>query len=169
MKKMIAVLYMYYVKNILRVKGFYYIFMPLLFLFVFTFIIFKINFKDEKCISNTFIIEDGKANELDLDINLNHGKNLGVISMEGKYRRGLIRRDIYFSYSKNGDDYIITSREVEVIHAIDSVDNNDLRRILPDFFIESGNKIRYTIQKQFDFGYMFSVNDRPIFLCLKKT
>lgn len=127
-----------------------------------------INDHKNGCTADTYIIEKGHSYDMLLDVNLSHGENTGVISVEGSYRNKLIRRDVYFSYMRDDDDYILKSTEVEIIEPINTITNSELKNILPDFFIFPEKKLRYTIRKQANNGYLFFVGSRPVLYCSPK-
>lgn len=98
-----------------------------------------------------------------LDISIFHISKTGVISMEGRGNGGVIRRDVYFTWEKSSNNYILTSSEVEIINAINTITNDELTKIMPGFYLFPGKKYGYTIKKQSNGGLIFYIGDRPVF------
>jgi len=147
------------------------------FLFLLNILIITLVIKDEfktkkqtlHCLSDiTLLFPQQKAN-ITLDINAMPSKNKGVMSIQGNYLSGddkkNIRRDIYFTWEKNDSVIIFNSSHINITKSIDNIKDVEIEYILPVFFAREGHKMRLTVKKQINNGYMFSVGSRPVFFC----
>ncbi|RXX88263.1 hypothetical protein DD587_32185, partial [Klebsiella pneumoniae] len=66
--------------------------------------------------------------------------------------------------TENKDSFQFTSVKIHEVNE-DSLPDNVLGDVLPDFFIYPNHKLNYTILKQGPRGFLFTVGNRPIFFC----
>ncbi|HGK4757392.1 hypothetical protein [Enterobacter cloacae] len=112
--------------------------------------------------------EDARAN-LTLDFMYTMQKQTGVIALSGTYFKNdkaiaSIRRDVSYLWTENKDSFQFTSVKIHEVNE-DSLPDNVLGDVLPDFFIYPNHKLNYTILKQGPRGFLFTVGKRPIFFC----
>ncbi|MEG6455324.1 hypothetical protein, partial [Enterobacter cloacae] len=112
--------------------------------------------------------EDARAN-LTLDFMYTMQKQTGVIALSGTYFKNekaiaSIRRDVSYIWTENKDSFQFTSVKIHEVNE-DSLPDNVLGDVLPDFFIYPNHKLNYTILKQGPRGFLFTVGKRPIFFC----
>ena len=112
--------------------------------------------------------EDARAN-LTLDFMYTMQKQTGVIALSGTYFKNdkaiaSIRRDVSYIWTENKDSFQFTSVKIHEVNE-DSLPDNVLGDVLPDFFIYPNHKLIYTILKQGPRGFLFTVGKRPIFFC----
>jgi hypothetical protein len=119
----------------------------------------------DKCSAEVLILHNNEIYNIELDISILHAENSGVISISGGRKGGVIRRDVYFTWESNLNSYILKSTEIEVIGAVNTIGNEELRKIIPDFYIFPGKKFIYSIKKQGNDGLMFYIGRRPVFFC----
>lgn len=106
---------------------------------------------------------------LTLDVVAIDSSKTGVMTLGGYVIkdniRKNVRRDIYFSWENHEDNYRLVSDHIKTVVAIDNVDEGVLDKILPPFFVYKDKKIFFTIKHQINGGYMFSIQERPVFFC----
>ncbi|WP_054177429.1 hypothetical protein [Citrobacter sp. CtB7.12] len=93
----------------------------------------------------------------------------GVVHIEGVQfldgvNKGIINRNIHFSYVKNNDNFILTSRYIRILKG-ESLGNDEIQRTFPAFYSAENSKVTYTISWQKNSGFMFSIAGTPRFFC----
>lgn len=124
----------------------------------------------EKCSSTIIAFHDDIQADITLDFMYNVNKKTGVLAINGTYSKnnkhlGSIRQDIAYLWTENKDNFLFHSVAVNKIISDESLSDEQIGLILPDFFIYPNKSISYTVQQQGPNDYMFSVGGRPVFLC----
>jgi hypothetical protein len=96
----------------------------------------------------------------------------GVLSMTGNLSKNdkpqsSVRRDILYSWTTQHNTYNIRSVQINKFKNLDTVSNEEMENILPDFYIYPEKHISYSFAKQGNGSYLVSVGKRPLFFCAK--
>lgn len=127
---------------------------------------------NEKCTANWVIFNDqGQAN-LTLDFMYNKNQKTGTVALSGTWKQNTkvykaIRRDIEYTWSENYNTLHLISNKINKFDIIDQVEDDKLALLLPDFYVFSGKKISYNIQKQRNHGFLFNISNRAIMYCAR--
>lgn len=126
---------------------------------------------DECSASVVIFHKDTRAN-ITFDFMYNQKKQTGVVSISGNYvqnnqPKGTIRRDVSYAWTENKDAYNFISTRVNKFENIETVPDDLIASVLPDFFVYPDKRINYLIQNQGDNGFLFLVGKRPIFYCAR--
>ncbi|EFA4954125.1 hypothetical protein RCU46_04930, partial [Escherichia marmotae] len=114
---------------------------------------------NEKCTANWVIFNDqGQAN-LTLDFMYNKNQKTGTVALSGTWKQNTkvykaIRRDIEYTWSENYNTLHLISNKINKFDIIDQVEDDKLALLLPDFYVFSGKRISYNIQKQRNHGFL---------------
>lgn len=97
-------------------------------------------------------------------------KKTGVVVLNGEYYKnnalvGAIRRDVSYIWTENKDVFHFTSVKVNKIIDDKAVPDEELSKVLPDFYVYPDKSISYSILPQGKHSFMFTVGKRPIFVC----
>lgn len=115
--------------------------------------------------------KDIRAN-MTFDFMYNEKKQTGVISISGNYSQnnhfqGTIRRDVSYVWTENKDTYNFISTRVNKFENIETVPDELIAMVLPDFYVYPDKRINYTIQTQGESGFLFLIGKRPLFYCAR--
>lgn len=122
------------------------------------------------CSATIFIYKDDIRANLTLDFMYTLQKKTGVVAVSGTYAQGdktigAIRRDVSYSWEENNDTFHFLSQKVTKIYDGESLPDEKISEILPDFFVYPDSTVHYSIINQGDKGFMFTVGKRPVFFC----
>lgn len=126
----------------------------------------------DQCTASVIVFyKDIQAN-MTLDFMYNQKKQNGVISISGSYTQnnrslGTIRRDISYAWTENKDTYNFISTRVNKFENIETLSDDRIAMVLPDFYVYPDKRINYSIQTQGDNGFLFIIGKRPIFYCAR--
>jgi len=107
-----------------------------------------------------------------LDFMYNERKQNGVISVSGNYTqgnhlKGTIRRDVSYAWTENKDTYNFISTRINKFENIETVPDELIALVLPDFYVYPDRRINYSIQTQGENGFLFLIGKRPLFYCAR--
>uniref|UniRef100_UPI001C70BF5D hypothetical protein n=1 Tax=Citrobacter freundii TaxID=546 RepID=UPI001C70BF5D len=129
----------------------------------------KINDAEECTASIVTYNKDYRAH-LTIDFLYTLEKKTGVMVLNGEiYNKGnfigSIRRDVSYIWSENQNVFHFTSIKVHKIIDSPKLSDQILSEILPDFYVYPDKIISYSILPQGKGGFMFTVGERPVFIC----
>lgn len=119
------------------------------------------------CRSNIAVMRDNQV--LFVTLFFNEGKDQGTVELSGytimkSGDRKIINRTITFATVREGRKVALKSLAVTKL-ANETMDNKDLDKFLPDFFINKGEVFRMTkVQKQQDYTILYTFGI-PIYFC----
>jgi len=124
------------------------------------------------CAATTIIYHNNVRASMTLDFMYTLQGQTGVLAVNGSYfiddkLAGSIRRDVYYKWTENKDTFRFQSEKVNKIISDDSISDEDLAEVLPDFYVYPGKNITYSIVPQGANSFMFTVGKRPVFLCYR--
>lgn len=126
----------------------------------------------EECTASVVVFyKDIRAN-LSFAFMYNQKKRAGVISVSGNYiqnnqPKGTIRRDVSYAWTENKDTYNFISTRINKFENIETVPDNLIAMVLPDFYVYPDKRINYSIQTQGADGFLFLIGKRPLFYCAR--
>lgn len=125
---------------------------------------------NEKCSSTIIAFHDDVRADLTFDFMYNLKIGRGVLAINGTYTKnnehiGSIRRDVTYSWTENNNNFQFHSLKINKIISDESLSDQQIALILPDFFVYPDKDISYSVQSQGPNDFMFSVGDRPVFVC----
>lgn len=150
-----------------------------LFLFVMgTVLSWAYNVKKEKgqdtevCSASVVVYHDNVRANLTLDFMYALKNQTGVVTVNGTYSKddkvvGAIRRDVSYIWTENKDSFNFTSVKVNKIINDDSISDELISELLPDFYIYPEKNVVYSVLPQGEDSFMFTVGKRPVFLCYR--
>ncbi|MDS4039466.1 hypothetical protein RKI04_24940 [Citrobacter amalonaticus] len=123
------------------------------------------------CISRMVYVQGAITQHVTLNFIFDNDNTSGVVHIEGVQflggvNKGIINRNIHFSYVKNDDNFILTSRYIRVLKG-ESLGNDEIKRSFPAFYSTENSKIDYTISWQKNSGFIFLIAGTPRFFCEK--
>lgn len=130
------------------------------------------HYNEEKCTASLIVFyEDTRAN-LTLDFMYNLKEHRGVVAVSGNYIKnnrpaGNIRRDVSYTWTENKDTYNFTSTMVNKVKNIETLSDDIIALVMPDFYVYPQKYINYSIQNQGDSGFLFTIGKRPLFFCAR--
>ncbi|WP_054178738.1 hypothetical protein [Trabulsiella odontotermitis] len=135
----------------------------------FTFQVEKI-YKPERCSAPVRIYSGNVSAYLVLDFMYSTNNNTGVVSVSGTYREnnkvvGTVRREVAYSWTENKNEVRLHSTSINKMSNDESLPDNVMDDILPDFYVYPDKNITYSILPQDEKGFLFTVGQRPIFFC----
>jgi hypothetical protein len=94
----------------------------------------------------------------------------GIVSVSGNFYQdkkisGTLRRKIPFTWSGTLDYVQLRSGTVMKSKIDDTVPDDLLEQVLPDFYVFSNKSIDYTISREGKTGWLFIIGQSPKFLC----
>lgn len=122
--------------------------------------------KQFSCVTHLIIHKDNKSVSIDENYTF-RGKD-GVIETSGIFTdsdgtKTAISRKFDFSYTRQGNEYTLLSNE--------SIEDRQqwmlLGSLIPDFFVLRNRGVTVTIKQQKHDGYVFLMDDVPIYYCEK--
>lgn len=124
----------------------------------------------EACLASVIVYNNDSHANLTIDFMYTQEKKTGVIVLNGEYYKnnalvGVIRRDISYVWTENKDIFHFTSVKVNKIIDDKTVPDEELSKVLPDFYVYPDKSISYSILPQGKHSFMFTVGKRPIFVC----
>lgn len=124
------------------------------------------------CTATTVIYHNNVRASLTLDFMYTLKTQTGVVAVNGSYFKddklaGSVRRDVAYKWTENQDSFSFHSEKVNKIISDDSVSDEDMADVLPDFYVYPGKSITYSILPQGANSFMFTVGKRPVFLCYR--
>ncbi|MGY5957569.1 FidL-like membrane protein [Kosakonia sp. BK9b] len=123
--------------------------------------------------SATIVVFHGDARaDLTLDFMYTPHEKKGVVSVSGTYAQGVhqqgnIRRDISYSWTDNKDIYHLKSSVIHKFANVESLPDEIIAQMLPDFYVYPQKQITYSIHNLGNDGFVFSIGKRPIFYCTR--
>lgn len=107
-----------------------------------------------------------------IDFLLIQNDGTGVVTVSGTYFKnekkiGVIRRSINFEWAKHDHVYSLSAVGIRKSERDESLSDNDLKQLLPLFFIQHGGNIDFIVNRDSDGGYIFANGIRPLFFCEK--
>jgi len=128
-------------------------------------------FKNEKIYCTGDLVAHRNNEVVKVNITYNLSNNLGNIDMVGELYRnnkitGTISRNVTFHYIKNDFNYRLTSESINT-NSMDTLSNDILKEYMPDFFIQSNQKLSLNIKAIKSGGWMISTNSVPFLMCNK--
>jgi hypothetical protein len=126
----------------------------------------------EVCSASVVVYHNNIRANLTLDFMYNLNEQAGVVTVNGTYSKddkviGAIRRDVSYIWTENKDSSSFTSVKVNNIINDDSVSDEAISELLPDFYIYPEKNVVYSVLPQGSDSFMFSVGKRPVFLCYR--
>lgn len=129
--------------------------------------------RDTELCSTSIIVyyKDIRAN-LTLDFMYTLKKQAGIVAVSGTYAKndrviGVIRRDVSYIWTENKDSFHFFSVKVNKLANNESISDDAISEVLPDFYVYPEKSINYSILTQGQKGFMFTVGKRPIFFCAR--
>lgn len=125
-----------------------------------------------KCTAPVTLFSRSTITHLNLDIMIDQEKHTGIITLSGSINEeaiqtGKLRREILFSFTRDHDTYRMTSTKIVKFSNIDTLSNDYLATLLPDFYLYPDRFISYAFVRQGDKGYMISIAKQPILFCAR--
>ncbi|AVL79297.1 hypothetical protein M0J30_004511 [Klebsiella oxytoca] len=129
----------------------------------------KIHHKEE-CTASLVVFKDNTQTNLTLNFMYSLAEGKGTVAVSGSYLdggklQGHIRRDVIYDMVKNHETHHFHSREINRYGNIDSVSDEFLATILPDFYVYPDEKISYIISKQNEHSFLIKIGSRPLLYC----
>jgi len=135
--------------------------------------VFMHKYNDKQECTSSFVVfyKNARANiTLNFMYSLNN-KN-GIVAVSGTYLednklKGRIRRDVAYDWNENQDSYHLHSTRINKIEIIETLPDELLANILPDFYVYPDENISYSILNQGAHGFLFTIGQRPLFYCAR--
>lgn len=126
----------------------------------------------EACSASIVVYHEDARAHITLDFMYSMKTQTGIVAVSGTYYEndkvtGVIRRDVSYVWTENKDSFHFTSLNILHVNDDESLPNDVISDVLPDFFVYPNKKLNYSITKQGPKGFMFSVGKRPIFFCAR--
>ncbi|MBT1885902.1 hypothetical protein [Enterobacter mori] len=126
----------------------------------------------EACSASIVVYHENARANITLDFMYTMKTQTGIVAVSGTYYKndkvaGVIRRDVSYVWTENKDSFHFTSLNIQHVNDDESLPNDVISDVLPDFFVYPNKKMNYSITKQGPKGFMFSVGKRPIFFCAR--
>jgi hypothetical protein len=126
----------------------------------------------EICSASIVLYHNNVRANVTLDFIYSLETQTGVVSINGTYAqddtvKGVIRRDVSYTWTENKDALHFYSVKVNKIFNDNSVSDEDLAEVLPDFYVYPEKSITYTVLPQGKNSFLFTVGKRPVFLCYR--
>lgn len=136
---------------------------------IYNFVNDKIHHKEE-CTASLVVFKDNTQTNLTLNFMYSLAEGKGTVAVSGSYLdggklQGHIRRDVIYDMVKNHETHHFHSREINRYGNIDSVSDEFLASILPDFYVYPNEKISYIISKQNEHSFLIKIGSRPLLYC----
>lgn len=133
--------------------------------------VFMSKYHDKQECSSSFVVfyKNVRAN-----ITVNYMYSLenknGIVAVSGTYiednkLKGRIRRDVAYDWVENQDSYHLHSTKINKYDIIETLPDELLANILPDFYVYPDKNVSYTILNQGVHGFLFTIGTRPLFYC----
>lgn len=133
--------------------------------------VFMSKYHDKQECSSSFVVfyKNVRAN-----ITVNYMYSLdnknGIVAVSGTYiednkLKGRIRRDVAYDWTENQDSYHLHSTKINKYDIIETLPDELLANILPDFYVYPDKNVSYTILNQGVHGFLFTIGTRPLFYC----
>ncbi|MES0265141.1 hypothetical protein [Citrobacter sedlakii] len=115
-------------------------------------------------------------NNVRANITLNYMYSLdnknGIVAVSGTYiedgkLKGRIRRDVAYDWNENQDSYHLHSTRINKFEIIETLPDELLADILPDFYVYPDKNVSYSILNQGVHGFLFTIGQRPLFYCAR--
>lgn len=122
--------------------------------------------KQFSCVTHLVIYQKNKSISIDESYTFLGGHGMIETSRiftadDGK--KTVISRKLEFSYTRQGNEYTLLSH--------DAIEDRQawklVRSLVPDFFVLRNRGVTVTIKKQSHYGYLFLMDDVPIYYCGK--
>lgn len=125
-----------------------------------------------QCTAYIVVFQEAVRANLALDFMYNEKKRDGVVSVSGSYAQnnrlaGTIRRDVSYRWEENGDAFSFLSTNVNKFAHIETLPDDLVSLVMPDFYVYPDKRINYTIQPQGEAGFLFTIGKRPLFFCAR--
>lgn len=125
---------------------------------------------NEECHSSIIVFYKDTTSYISINYMYSTENKTGIVAISGKYFedgkvKGIIRRDIEYSWTENHDSFVFHSINVNKYAILETVSDDTLANILPDFFVYPDKTVSYLIQNQGTHGYLFLAGKRPLFYC----
>lgn len=121
------------------------------------------------CISDQTLIHDNFTLAARYIFLFDKGK--GSVRINGKTTLGdktdTVSRQVFFSYSGVGDEYLLLSNQIEIFAADQSI-NTGIQKHLPSFFLEKDRQFAVTIHRDSFRNLIILFGDIPVFYCVAK-
>jgi hypothetical protein len=135
----------------------------------FTFQVDKI-YKPERCSAPVRIYSGNVRANLVLDFMYSTNNSTGVVSVSGTYQEnnkvvGTVRREVAYNWTENKNEVRLHSTSINKMSNDESLPDDLMDNILPDFYVYPDKNITYSILPQHEKGFLFAVGQRPIFFC----
>lgn len=130
------------------------------------------NLHTDQCTAYIVVFQDNIRANLALDFMYNEHKHDGVVSVSGSYTQnnrlaGTIRRDVTYKWEHNGDAFNFISTNINKFSHIETLPDELVSMVMPDFYVYPNKGINYSIQPQGKAGFLFSIGKRPLFFCAR--
>ncbi|MFV0262107.1 MAG: hypothetical protein ACK5JN_06655 [Kluyvera sp.] len=124
----------------------------------------------EKCTAPVLVFYKNTQANLTLDFMYSLKNRTGVVAVSGTYYvdnklSGVIRRDVSYIWNENKDSTHFVSTSVNKVSRDETLSDDVIATVLPDFYVYPRKGISYTILTQGHRGFMFTIGKRPVFLC----
>ncbi|MGS3490038.1 hypothetical protein ACB276_19725 [Enterobacter hormaechei subsp. xiangfangensis] len=87
-------------------------------------------------------------------------------STELSGRINIVSRQIFFNYTRYGDDFILESQQVQLMNNGDAaIANADFSHHFPTFFSQEKKQLAMTIREDRSGSFVMSFADVPVFYC----
>lgn len=125
-----------------------------------------------ECTASVVVFNNDVRANINLAFMYNEKKQNGVISVSGSYMqnnqpKGTLRRDISYTWTENKNTYNFLSTRITKFANIETVSDEIIATVLPDFYVYPDKRINYSIQTQGDGGFLFLIGKRPLFYCAR--
>lgn len=123
-----------------------------------------------KCTANMSVYHDDIKANLTLAFMYIKDEKTGIVSVDGNYfinnnYAGSIRREVAYSWIEDKNNIQFTSRRITKLSNTETINDDTLRNILPDFYIAENKNMFYTIVNQGTHGFIMSSGNRAIIFC----
>ncbi|WP_274242164.1 MULTISPECIES: hypothetical protein [unclassified Enterobacter] len=105
------------------------------------------------------------------DFLFQHGK--GMVSINGlttvNAKEKIVSRQIFFTYTRNGYDFVLKSQQVQLMNNGDTtIANGDFNRHFPAFFSKEDKQLAMAIHRDRSGSFVMYFADVPVFYCQPK-
>lgn len=96
----------------------------------------------------------------------------GIVAVSGTWvennqLKGRIRRDVSYDWNDNKDTHHLHSTRINKFDIIETLPEDLLAKILPDFYVYPNENVSYSILSQGEHGFLFTIGKRPLFYCAR--
>lgn len=126
----------------------------------------------EQCSGTWVIFNKNTKTNLTLDFMYSRKHQVGTVAingilLEGDKVKARIRRDVIYDWTENQDILNFHSIKINKFKIMDSLSDEQLAEILPDFYVYPDKRVSYSVLSQGNHGFLFTIGQRPLFYCAR--